>query len=114
MGHGQTYKPKYKPKCLPNETMGFSWDGHTHAACATQQNSLIGSIPKIEFFHWSRQYHQLVPTQFLPTRILPCTPPTHHTSHILWKNLQAYNTEGTVQEEKEHQFQGASRALGIV
>ena len=37
-----------------------------------------------------------------------------HTSHILWKNLQAYNIEGTVQQEKEHKFQGASRALGIV
>ena len=23
-----------------------------------------------------------------------------HTSHILWKNLQAYNIEGTVQQEK--------------
>ena len=37
-----------------------------------------------------------------------------HKSHILWKNLQAYNIEGTVQQEKEHKFQGASRALGIV
>ena len=34
------------------------------------------------------------------------TPHTHlyicHTSHILWENLQAYNIEGTVQQEKEH------------
>ena len=37
-----------------------------------------------------------------------------HASHILWKNLQAYNSEGTVQQEKEHKFQGASRALGLV
>ena len=37
-----------------------------------------------------------------------------HTSHILWKNLQVYNIEGTVQQEKEHKFQGASRASGIV
>ena len=37
-----------------------------------------------------------------------------HTSHILWKNLQAYNIEGTVQQETEHKIQGASRALGIV
>ena len=36
------------------------------------------------------------------------------TSDILWKNLQAYNIEGTVQQEKEHKLQGASRALGIV
>ena len=37
---------------------------------------------------------------------------THLT--FLWKNLQAYNIEGTVQEEKEHKFHSASRALGIV
>ena len=36
------------------------------------------------------------------------------THHILWKNLQVYNIEHTVQQEKEHKFQGASRALGIV
>ena len=35
-----------------------------------------------------------------------------HTSHILWKNLQAYNIEGIVQQEKENQ--GACQALGIV
>ena len=29
-----------------------------HTAHATQQNSLIGSIPKIKFFHWPRQCHQ--------------------------------------------------------
>ena len=41
--------------------------------------------------------------------------PSHtHASHILWKNLQAYNIEGTAQQEKEHKFQGAGRALGIV
>ena len=37
-----------------------------------------------------------------------------HTSLFLWKNLQAYNIEGTAQQEKEHKFQRASRALGIV
>ena len=37
-----------------------------------------------------------------------------HASHILWKNLQAYNIEGTVQQEKEQKFQRASRALGFV
>ena len=44
-----------------------------------------------------------------PSHIYIC-----HTSHILWKNLQAYNIEGTVQQEKEHKIQGASSALGIV
>ena len=33
---------------------------------------------------------------------------------FLSKNLQAYNSEGTLQQEKEHKFQGASGALGIV
>ena len=32
----------------------------------------------------------------------------------LWKNLQAYNIEGTVQPEKEHKNQGACKALGVV
>ena len=35
-------------------------------------------------------------------------------SHILWKNLQAYNIECTVQQEKEHKNQGSCQALGIV
>ena len=34
--------------------------------------------------------------------------------HILWENLQAYNIEGRVQQEKEHKNQGACPALGIV
>ena len=37
-----------------------------------------------------------------------------HASHILWKNLQAYNIEGTVQQEKEHNIQGPCQALIIV
>ena len=37
-----------------------------------------------------------------------------HTSHNLWENLQVYNIEGTVQQEKEHKKQGACQALGIV
>ena len=40
-------------------------------ACATQQNSLIGSIPKIEIFHWSRQCCQyLGPYMISPNKIL--------------------------------------------
>ena len=37
-----------------------------------------------------------------------------HASQSLLENLQAYNIEGTVQQEKEHKFQAAGRALGIV
>ena len=47
MSHRQAYNPKCKPKHLPDETMGFSWD----------QNPMIGSIPKIEFSHLLRQCH---------------------------------------------------------
>ena len=40
-------------------------------AHATQQNSLIGSIPKIKFFHWLRQCHQyLGPYTITPNKIL--------------------------------------------
>ena len=39
---------------------------------------------------------------------------TCHVSHILWKNLQAYNIEGTVHQEKENKSQGACQALGII
>ena len=53
-----------------------------------------------------------------PNQISPHAPLKHiyvcQASHILWKNLQVYNIEGTVQQEKEHKFQGASRALGVV
>ena len=31
MIHRQTYNPECKPKQLPNETMGFSWDGSVHS-----------------------------------------------------------------------------------
>ena len=90
----------------------------TCTACATQQNSLIGSIPKIKFIQWLRQCHQyLGPYMISPNQIFTtCDPHTYicHTSHILWKNLQSYNIEVTVQQEKEHKFQRASRALGIV
>ena len=37
-----------------------------------------------------------------------------HASHIQWENLQAYNIEGTVQQENEHKNQGACQAVGIV
>ena len=86
----------------------------------TQQNSLIGQFPQIKFFYWSRQCHQyLGPYVISPIQIFTMhAPHTHiyicHTSHILWKNLQAYIIEGTVRQETEHKIQGASRALGIV
>ena len=90
----------------------------TCTAHATQQNTLVGSIPKFSFslvetvssISWSLcdlsqpDFHHVC-----PSHIYIC-----HTSHILCKNLQAYNIEGTVQDEKEHKFQRASKELGIV
>ena len=61
---------------------------------ATQQNSLIGSIPKIEFFHWSRQCHQYPsPYTISPNKILTMRAPytyIHVRASHLWKNPQAY------------------------
>ena len=51
-----------------------------------------------------RYFHQACPSHI----------EIYHTSHRLWKDFQAYSIEGTVQQEKEHKFQGPSRALGIV
>ena len=86
---------------------------------ATQQNYLIGSIPKIEFFHWLRQCHQYLGPYLISTNQIFTTHAPHtyiYVIHLtfLWKNLQAYNIEGTVQQAKAHKFQRASRALGIV
>ena len=56
-------------------------------ACATQQNPLIGSIPKIEFFHWSRQCHQYLTLYMIyPNKILTtCDPYTYiHVMHFIF------------------------------
>ena len=37
-----------------------------------------------------------------------------HEPHNLWDNLQAYNIESTVQQEKEQKNLGACQALRIV
>ena len=50
----------------------------TCTAFATQQNSLIGSIPKIKFFHWSRQCHQYLGPYF----ISPNQRYSKHAPHI--------------------------------
>ena len=39
---------------------------------------------------------------------------TCHPSHSLWKNLQAYNIQDSVQWKKEHQNTSHSHLLGIV
>ena len=116
--NGQTYNPKCKPKRLPNKTLGFSWDGHMHSTHNTANFSdwlifqnhdfslvmILMSISQSLYDFSQPEFHHTC-----PSHIYIC-----HTSHILWKKLQAYNIEDTVQQEKEHKFQGARRALGIV
>ena len=60
------------------------------------QTFLIGSFPKIKFFHWSRRHHQyLHPYMISPYEVFTTHAPyTYiHVTHLtfLWKNLQAYN-----------------------
>ena len=116
--HGQTYNPKCKPKHLPNETLGFSWDGHMYRMHNTakfpdwlnSQNRVFSLVETMLLISQSLQnFSQPDFHHTCPSHIYIC-----HTSHILWKNLQAYNIEDTVQQEKEHQFQRATRALEIV
>ena len=88
-------------------------------AHTTQQTFLIGFPPKLSFFiGHNADINISVPIQFLPTRVSPLALLTYiyicHTSHMMWENLQAYNIEGTVQQGKEHEIQGACQALGIM
>ena len=116
--HRQTYNPKGKPKPLPNKALRFSSDGSMHNAHNTS-NSLIGSIPKNQVFSLVETMSSIFQSLYnfsQPEYHHTCLSQIqiYHTSHILWKNLQAYNIEGNVQQEKEHKSHGASRALGIV
>ena len=78
------------------------------AVHATQQNSLSGSIPKIEFFPWSRQCHQyLSPHMISPTKILtPHAPYTYiHVMHLTFygRTLKHALFEIVYEEKKEPQ-----------
>ena len=49
MDQGQTYNPKCNPKGLPNETLGFCWDGSAHSAHNTVRCSdWLESVPNQE------------------------------------------------------------------
>ena len=78
----------------------------TCTACATQQNSLIGSIPKIKFFHWLRQWHQyLSPYMISSNNILTThTPYTYiHVIHFKFyvTTLKCTLFEIVYEEKKE-------------
>ena len=118
ISHRQTYNPKCKPKCLPNENLGFSWDGCAYSMHNTakfpdwlnSQNQVFSLLETMSSI--SQSLHDYSQPDFHHAR------PSHtyicHTSHVLWKNLQAYNIQGRVHSRKGHKFQRASRALGSV
>ena len=82
---------------------GFNWDGHAYSMCNTakfpdwfnSQNQVFSLVKTVSLISWSvhdssePDFHQMC-----PSHIYIC-----HASHILWKNLQANNIEGTVQQE---------------
>ena len=77
-------------------------------ACTTQQNSLIGSIPKIKFFPWLRQCHQyLSPYAISPNKILTTHAPyTYvHVTHltVCGRTLKHTLFEIVYEEKKEPQ-----------
>ena len=115
---GTDLQPTCKPKWLPNEIPRFSWDGSAHSTHNTAefsdwlifQNQVFSFITMLTLI--SQSLYAFSQQEFYdayPLQIYTC-----HTSHILWKNLQAYNIEGRVQQEKVHKNQGACQALGIV
>ena len=103
---GQTYSPKCKPKWLANKILRFRWDVHVHSTCNTAKFSgllifqiCVFSLVMILTFITPSLYDFSQPDfhRVHASHIYICC-----TSHILWKNLQAYNIEGIVQQEKEH------------
>ena len=77
-------------------------------AHATLQNSLIGSIPKIKFFHWSRQCHRyLGPYMISPNKSLTTRAPyTYiHVTHltVCGRTLKHTLFEIVYEEKKEPQ-----------
>ena len=102
--HRQTYSLKCKPKRLPNKTLSFSWDGSAHNTHNTVNFSdwlifhnldislvaMLTSISQSQYDFSQPDSHHTH-----PFHIFTC-----HVCHILWKNLQAYNIEGAVQQER--------------
>ena len=77
-------------------------------AHGTQPNSLIGSIPKIKFFHWSRQCHQYLGRYVIsPNKLFTIrTPYTYiHVTHLTFygRTLKHTQFEIVYEEKKEPQ-----------
>ena len=83
-------------------------------AHATQQNSLIGSIPKIEFSHWLRQCCQyLGPYMISPNKILTTCPPyTYiHVTHLTFCGRAPKHTLFKIVYEEEKEPQNKSMPI---
>ena len=101
MDQGQTYNPKCYPKWLPNETLGFNWDGSAHSAHNTanvcdwsvsnqEQISLVKTFLLI-----SQPISALSKRDFNHGHIT--NKYTQHSSHISCMNLPTYNIRATAQ-----------------
>ena len=94
-------------QAFTQQTLWFSWDGHAYNVCNTQ-NFLICSIPKIEFFHWSRQCHQYLGPYVISTNKILTThaPYTYiHVTHLTFcgRALKHILCEIVYEEKKEPQ-----------
>ena len=80
-------------------------------ACTTQQNSLIGSIPKIEFFHWRQCHLYLGPYAVYPNKILTtCAPYTYiHVTHLTFYGRTIKCTIFEIVYGKKKEVQNKSR-----
>ena len=99
---GQAYNSKHKPQQLPNETLGFNWDGHAYSMhnitkipdwliFLNQAFSLVMMLMSI-----ARSLHNLSQQDFIHAHTLPIY--TCHTPHILWTNHQVYTIQYCVQQ----------------
>ena len=84
--HGQTYNPKGKPNCRPNEALRFSWDGSMHSTHNTakfpdwlnSQNQVFSLVKIMSSLSWSLcNFSQPDFHHVCPSHIYIC-----HTSHI--------------------------------
>ena len=102
MDQGQAYNSKHKLQWLPNKDLGFNWDCHVYSMhnitkipdwliFLNQAFSLVMMLTSI-----SQSLHDLSQQDFIHVCTLPIY--TCHTPCILWKNLQPYTIQYSVQQ----------------
>ena len=80
MDQGQTYNPKCNLKQLPNETIGFSWDGSTHSTHSTHNTTKFcdWSVSNQEQIALLETFHQYLDQNLpFPNEILTIDKCTH-------------------------------------